>query len=164
MATSLLLMQAGSVGCFSADHLGIEVSEESDRCIIRLKHAHDGPCSAECEPPWEVTREEATAFLSAVCKTIEQPECGEQGRSTTRYYAEVDVLIGSTAIPLKCSSSAMPREALEELADDLQVNANTREKAKQLLGCGYHVWAHELYFLAHSLMERRSQSDRNATS
>ena len=154
MTHSILRLQAGCVGCFSADHLGIELSSEDGRYFIRMQRALDRPCSAEHAFPREITSAEATILLNSVRRTVEEPESGGQGRSTTRYYAELDVLIGNMTAPFKCESSAMPCEALQDVSNDLQVNTGTREKAKQLLEGGYHVWAHELYFLTHSLFEK----------
>lgn len=156
MTHSLLRLQAGCVGCFSADHLGIELSTQDGRYFIRMQRALDRPCSAEHAFPREITSAEATMLLNSVLRTVEEPESGVQGRSTTSYYAELDVLVGRVTAPFKCSSSAMPREALEEVSNDLQVNSGTREMARQLLEGGYHVWAHELYFLTHSLFEKHS--------
>jgi hypothetical protein len=158
MSETILRLCAGVTGCFSEEHVVVEIEKRDGLLVALVKRAYARPAEVSDGVSHPISESTTNSLIAKIKRILDSPELGGEGRSTTRYYASVE----SSSIvptPVNVSSAAMPREALEEFISDKQMNAESRAKAEAILANGYHVWAHELYEVAHQFAAEWARGD-----
>jgi hypothetical protein len=143
-ASCLLRVATGLEASFSAQHLVVEVlrwPDDTHRARITKSPGRNAPGLAS---EFRITPEQGAAFVASLWHILQTPEQGAQGRSTTRYHAEVTFAPDQHMAPVNTASTALPKALLEELAASPTTHALAASEAALRLSEGYHVWAHAL--------------------